>query len=110
PRMSQMGTVQNFPMTRQPNGIWLANVTLTGSAAKAGYVMFDVEDQDHQVDRNAGQYWDSQICYANRNAPGVQLLSPIGFSLKLQSYDGAAIAPGFQRAPDTERALAIVRE
>jgi thiol-disulfide isomerase/thioredoxin len=108
-RMSQMGTVQDFSMTRQPNGIWLATVTLTGSGANAGYVMFDVEDQDHHTDRNAGQYWDSQICYTNRSAPGIQRLSPMSLALKLHSYDGRMVAPGFQRAPDTARALAIAR-
>jgi thiol-disulfide isomerase/thioredoxin len=110
PRMSQMGTLQDFPMTRQPDGIWLATVVLTGSAVNSGYVMFDVEDQDHHIDRNGGQYWDSQLCFTNRNAPANRLPAPTSFAIKLQSYSGRMMAPGFQRAPDTERALALVRE
>jgi thiol-disulfide isomerase/thioredoxin len=110
PRMSQLGTVQHFPMTRQPDGMWLATVTLTGSAVNSGYVMFDVEDQDHHIDRNGGQYWDSQLCYTNRNAPANKFPAPTSLAIKLQSYDGRMMAPGFQRAPDTARALALVRE
>lgn len=110
PRMSQVGTVQDFPMTRQPDGMWLATVTLTGSAVNSGYVMFDVEDQDHHIDRNGGQYWDSELCFTNRNAPRDRFRMVTGSVIKLHSYDGRMMAPGFQRAPDTERALALVRE
>jgi hypothetical protein len=108
PRMSQMGTVQDFPMTQQPDGMWLATVTLTGSAVNSGYVMFDVEDQDHHIDRNGGQYWDSQLCFTNRDAPTNRF--PTSLAIKVQSYDGRMMAQGFQRAPDMARALAIVRE
>jgi thiol-disulfide isomerase/thioredoxin len=110
PQMYPMGTVQDFPMTRQPDGIWLATVTLTGSAVNSGYVMFDVEDQNHHIDRNGGQYWDSQLCFTYRNAPANRFSTLTSLHIKLQSYDGLMMAPGFQRAPDTARALAIICE
>ena len=97
-------------MTRQLDRTWLATVTLMGSAVNSGYVMFDVEDQDHHIDRNAGQYWDSQLCFTNRNAPTNRFTSTMSLGSKLHSYDGTMIAPGFQRAPDRVLALAIVRE
>jgi thiol-disulfide isomerase/thioredoxin len=85
-------------------------VTLTGREANTGYVMFDVEDQDHHVDRNGGEYWDSTLCFANRNAPDHRIPNGMGYSIKYQSYNGTLLAPGFQRPPDTARGLAIVRE
>lgn len=97
-------------MTRQSDGMWLATITLRGNAINSGYVMFDVEDQNHHIDRNSGQYWDSQLCFTNRNAPTNRFFSPTSFKIKLHSYDGILMAPGFQRASDTERALTIVRE
>jgi hypothetical protein len=105
--MSPTGTVENFPMVRQADGTWLATVTLTGRLG-LGYVMFDVEDQDHHIDRNVGEYWDTQLCFTNRNIPGSRY--PIGgFSVKISSYDGHLLAPGFQRAADPSKALEIVQ-
>src|SRR5262249_31760411 len=38
PQMSRMGTVQDFPMTRRQDGMWLANVTLTGDGLRDSYL------------------------------------------------------------------------
>lgn len=110
-RLNGIGTVRDFPLVRQADGTWLATVTITGNPAvvNSGYVMFDVEDQDHHIDRNGGAYWDTQLCFSNPNIPNSH--NPIGgFSVKLNSYNGRLLAPGFQRAPDTARALSIARE
>jgi len=108
--MNGSGTVADFPMVRQADGTWLATVRLTGKSVGSGYVMFDVEDQDHHVDRNSGAYWDTELCFTNRNIPNSAYMLPSGFSAKLTSYNGRTLATGFQRAPDTARALKIVRE
>jgi hypothetical protein len=55
--MQTATAVQDFPMARQADGPWLATVTLSNRELIQGYVMFDVEDQDHHVDRNGGLYW-----------------------------------------------------
>jgi hypothetical protein len=109
-RMGGTGTVQDFPMVRQADGTWLATVTLEGSAVNSGYVMFDVEDQDHHIDRNDGAYWDTQLCYTNPNIPKSRYPWGSSFSVKMNSYNGHVIVPGFQRAADPARALEIVRE
>src|SRR5664280_2308685 len=97
--MGGTGTVEDFPMARQPDGTWLATVTVTGRTVGSGYVMFDVEDQDHHIDRNGGAYWDTVLCFTNPNIPNSRY--PIGgFSVKMSSYNGHLLAPGFQRAPD----------
>ena len=108
--MNGLGTVEDFPMVRQADGTWLATVTLKGSPAviNYGYVMFDVEDQDHHIDRNGGAYWDTGLCFTNRNIPNSRY--SMGFSVKMSSYNGHLLAPGFQRAPDPAKALEIVRE
>lgn len=108
--MGGSGTVEDFPMVRQADGTWLATVTLEGSAVRSGYVMFDVEDQDHHIDRNDGAYWDTQLCYTNPNIPNSRYLMGTSSSVKLNSYNGHVIVPGFQRAADPARALEIVRE
>ena len=108
--MNGLGTVADFPMARQADGTWLATVKLAGKSVGSGYVMFDVEDQDHHIDRNGGAYWDTELCFTNRNIPNSAYMLPSGFSAKLSSYNGRIVAPGFQRAPDTARALAIARE
>jgi hypothetical protein len=108
-RMSQMGTVQDFPMTRQPNGTWLVSMTLTGSAVSSGHLMFDVENQDHHTDRNGGRYWDTQLCYLEPRTK-LQMHSSASVSSKAQSYGGRMLAPGFQRAPNMRQSLAIMQE
>lgn len=108
--MNGLGTVEDFPMDRQADGTWLATVTLKGSPAviNQGYVMFDVEDQDHHIDRNGGAYWDTELCFTNRNIPNSRY--PIGGGARMNSYNGHLLAAGFQRAADPAKALEIVRE
>ena len=107
------GPVDDFPMVRQTDGTWLATVTLKGSPAaiNRGYVVFDVEDQDHHIDRNGGAYWDTQLCFTlNRNMPNSRYPMPSSFGAKIDSYNGHQLAPGFQRAADPAKVLEIVRE
>ena len=92
---------KNFAMKAGAEGVWTASFTLTGSEAGSGYAMVDFEDQAHRVDNNRGQYWDLTLC---------RFGEPFRFTAKANTYDGRAIAPGFQRAPDLERALTILRE
>jgi len=108
--MGGSGTVEDFRMVRQTDGTWVATVTLKDSAVRSGYVMFDVEDQDHHIDRNGGAYWDTQLCNTNPNIPNSRYIWGGSFSAKINSYNGHVLAPGFQRAADPARALAIVRE
>ena len=107
--MGGSGTVEDFPMARQADGTWLATVTLKGSAVNSGYVMFDVEDQNHNIDRNGGAYWDTQLCWTNRNIPNSRYTMGSSFGSKINSYKGHVMVPGFQRAADPARALEIVR-
>jgi thiol-disulfide isomerase/thioredoxin len=108
--MNGLGMVVDFPMVQQADGTWLATIKLTGKSVGSGYVMFDVEDQGHHIDRNNGAYWDTELCFTNRNIPNSTYMLPSGFHAKLTSYNGRVLAPGFQRAPDTARALMIVRD
>ncbi len=84
-----------------PDGMWAASFTLTGRDAGDGYAMVDFEDEGHRIDNNRGQYWDLVLC---------RFGMPFRDSARANSYEGRAIAPGFQRAPDLPRALSIVRE
>jgi thiol-disulfide isomerase/thioredoxin len=90
-------------MERQPDGTWTASFTITQRETGSGYILFDVEDQAHRFDRNHGDYWDATVCLNNMKW---------GFATaaKAGTYDGRVIAPGFQRAPDPARSLAIMRD
>ena len=94
---------KDIAMERQPDGTWTASFTITSRETGSGYILFDVEDQAHRFDRNQGDYWDATVCLKDKKW---------GFATttKARTYDGHVIAPGFQRAPNQARALAIMRE
>ena len=92
---------KDLAMTAGAGGIWTTSFTLTGVDAGDGYAMVDFEDQGHRVDNNHGEYWDLALC---------RFGLPYREGAKANTYEGRAIAPGFQRAPNLPRALSIVRE
>ena len=94
---------KDIAMERQLDGTWTASFTITSRETGSGYILFDVEDQAHRFDRNSGDYWDAMVCLNN-------MKWAFATTTKAGTFDGHVIAPGFQRAPDQARALAIMRE
>jgi hypothetical protein len=57
---------KNVPLAPQTDGAWVGSFELTRAEASNGYVMFEIEDQAHQIDQNHGDFWDLQLCRFGR--------------------------------------------
>jgi thiol-disulfide isomerase/thioredoxin len=89
-------------MTKVPDGRWQGVLTFDTNWLAFG--LFYIRDDRDRVDNNTGQYWEVITCGSDR------LPSARAASYQAASYTGDALADGIQRAPDFERAIAILRQ
>ena len=88
-----------MPLVRAGDGTWQ-----TEFDAKAFTVMmFFFKDEGNRIDNNRGEYWDISICRGGEP-------DPMFVSQRASTYDGRLIAPGIQRAPDSARAIQILKD
>ncbi len=91
-----------FPMTRADGPVWQVDFVPKRNHIP-GYAIFFFEDEKNRTDNHGGQYWDILNC--SRAVP-----DPFAVGEQASTYDGRLLAPGIQRPPDLERAIAILKD